>query len=74
LWFNATTVQVEKFFEIYGKILGAVDSEIDLIPLEDTREHLALLRLVGKLSSSFHVQPKPGGENCQVHSNHTLGE
>jgi len=34
-------VKPERFFEMYGKILGVVDSEIDLIPLEDTREHLA---------------------------------
>ena len=34
-------VKPEKFFELYGKILGVVDSEIDLIPLEDTREHFA---------------------------------
>jgi predicted nucleotidyltransferase len=32
-------VKPEKFFEMYGKILGVVDNEIDLIPLEDTREH-----------------------------------
>jgi predicted nucleotidyltransferase len=31
----------EKFFEMYGKILGVIDSEIDLIPLEDTREHFS---------------------------------
>jgi|SRR3972149_6908342 len=34
-------VKPEKFFEMYGRILGVVDSEIDLIPLEDTREHFA---------------------------------
>jgi len=34
-------VKPEKFFEMYGKILGVVDCEIDLIPLEDTREHFA---------------------------------
>ena len=34
-------VKPEKFFEMYGKILGAVASEIDLIPLEDIREHFA---------------------------------
>ncbi len=34
-------VKPEKFFEMYGKILGVVDSEIDLIPLEDAREHFA---------------------------------
>jgi len=34
-------VKPEKFFEMYGKILGVVDSEIDLIPLEDTREHFS---------------------------------
>jgi predicted nucleotidyltransferase len=34
-------VKPEKFFELYGKILGVVDSQIDLIPLEDTREHFA---------------------------------
>lgn len=34
-------VKPEKFFEMYGRILGEVDSEVDLIPLEDTREHFA---------------------------------
>ncbi len=34
-------VKPEKFFEMYGKILGVIDSEIDLIPLEDTREHFS---------------------------------
>lgn len=34
-------VKPEKFFEMYGKILGVVASEIDLIPLEDVREHFA---------------------------------
>jgi len=34
-------VKPEKFFEMYGKILGAIASEIDLIPLEDVREHFA---------------------------------
>jgi len=34
-------VNPEKFFEMYGKILSVVDSEVDLIPLEDTREHFA---------------------------------
>ncbi|MFQ5687206.1 MAG: nucleotidyltransferase family protein [Candidatus Scalindua sp.] len=34
-------VKPEKFFEMYGRILSMVDSEIDLIPLEDTREHFA---------------------------------
>jgi predicted nucleotidyltransferase len=34
-------VKPERFFEMYGKILGAVASEIDLIPLEDIREHFA---------------------------------
>ncbi len=34
-------VEPEKFFEMYGRILGEVDSELDLIPLEDTREHFA---------------------------------
>lgn len=34
-------VKPEKFFEMYGRILSVVDSEIDLIPLEDTREHFA---------------------------------
>lgn len=33
-------IKPDKFFEMYGKILSAVDSEIDLVPLEDTREHL----------------------------------
>ena len=34
-------VKPEKFFEMYGKILGVVDSEVDLIPLEDAREHFS---------------------------------
>jgi predicted nucleotidyltransferase len=34
-------VKPERFFELYGKILGATETEIDLIPLEDTREHIA---------------------------------
>ncbi len=34
-------VKPEKFFEMYGRILSEVDSEVDLIPLEDTREHFA---------------------------------
>lgn len=34
-------VKPEKFFEMYGKILGVINSEIDLIPLEDTREHFS---------------------------------
>jgi predicted nucleotidyltransferase len=34
-------VRPEKFFELYGRILGAVDSEVDLLPLENTREYLA---------------------------------
>jgi predicted nucleotidyltransferase len=34
-------VKPERFFEMYGRILGEVDSEVDLIPLEDTREHFA---------------------------------
>lgn len=34
-------VKLEKFFEMYGKILGAAESEIDLIPIESIREHLA---------------------------------
>ncbi|MBU0878921.1 MAG: nucleotidyltransferase domain-containing protein [Candidatus Omnitrophica bacterium] len=34
-------VKPEKFFEMYGKILGEIDSEIDLIPLEDAREHFS---------------------------------
>jgi predicted nucleotidyltransferase len=34
-------VKPEKFFEMYGKILGVIDSEIDLIPLEDAREHFS---------------------------------
>ncbi len=34
-------IKPEKFFEMYGKILGVVDNEIDLIPLEDTRKHFA---------------------------------
>jgi hypothetical protein len=35
---------------------------------------VALLRLVEKLTSSIHAQPKPGGENCQIHSNYILDE
>lgn len=35
-------VKPEKFFEMYGRILGAVNSEVDLIPLEDMREHFAM--------------------------------
>ena len=43
-------VKPEKFFEMYGRILGEVDSELDLIPLEDTREYFAKLILEkGKL-------------------------
>ncbi|MFH1859576.1 MAG: nucleotidyltransferase domain-containing protein [bacterium] len=34
-------VKPENFFEMYGKILCVVNSEIDLIPLEETREHFA---------------------------------
>ena len=34
-------VKPERFFEMYGKILSAVDGEIDLIPLEDVREYFA---------------------------------
>ncbi len=34
-------VKPEKFFEMYGRILCEVDSELDLIPLEDMREHFA---------------------------------
>jgi len=34
-------VKPERFFEMYGKILGAVASRIDLIPLEDIREHFS---------------------------------
>lgn len=34
-------VKPEKFFEMYGRILGEVGSEVDLIPLEDMREHFA---------------------------------
>ena len=34
-------VKPEKFFEMYGKILGAVDNEVDMIPLEDAREHFS---------------------------------
>lgn len=34
-------VKPEKFFEMYGKILGVAASEIDLIPLEEVRVHLA---------------------------------
>ena len=34
-------VKPEKFFEMYGRILGVIDSEIDLIPLEDAREHFS---------------------------------
>jgi predicted nucleotidyltransferase len=34
-------VNPEKFFEMYGKILGAAKSQIDLIPIEHVREHFA---------------------------------
>ncbi|MFH1612597.1 MAG: nucleotidyltransferase domain-containing protein [bacterium] len=34
-------VKPENFFEMYGKILGVVNIEIDLIPLEETRKHFA---------------------------------
>jgi len=34
-------VKPEQFFELYGRILGVIDSEVDLIPLEDTREHFS---------------------------------
>jgi hypothetical protein len=34
-------VKPEKFFEMYGKILGAAKNEIDLIPIEHVREHFA---------------------------------
>lgn len=34
-------VKPEKFFEMYGKILGAAENEIDLVPIENIREHLA---------------------------------
>lgn len=34
-------VNPEKFFEMYGKILGAVENEIDLVPIENIREHFA---------------------------------
>ncbi|MGE5341609.1 MAG: nucleotidyltransferase family protein [Candidatus Omnitrophota bacterium] len=34
-------INPEKFFEMYGKILGATDNEIDLVPIENVREHFA---------------------------------
>jgi predicted nucleotidyltransferase len=34
-------VKPERFFEMYGKILGAVASEIDLVPMENIRNHFA---------------------------------
>ena len=34
-------VNPEKFFEMYGKIIRAAASEIDLVPIEDIREHFA---------------------------------
>ncbi|OPX23502.1 MAG: hypothetical protein B1H02_04900 [Candidatus Latescibacteria bacterium 4484_107] len=34
-------VKPDRFFEMYGRILSAVDREVDLIPLEDTREHFS---------------------------------
>jgi len=34
-------IKPEKFFELYGKILGAARNEIDLIPIENVREHFA---------------------------------
>ncbi len=34
-------VKPERFFEMYGKILGAVNTEIDMIPLEYAREHFS---------------------------------
>ena len=34
-------VKPEQFFEMYGRILGVIDSEVDLIPLEDAREHFS---------------------------------
>ncbi len=35
-------VDPEKFFEMYGKILGAAENQIDLIPIEYVREHFAI--------------------------------
>ncbi len=34
-------VRPERFFELYGKILGEIDTEIDLIPLEQVRERFS---------------------------------
>ncbi len=34
-------VKPEKFFELYGKILSEVFTEMDLIPMEYAREHLS---------------------------------
>jgi predicted nucleotidyltransferase len=34
-------VKPERFFEMYGKILSAVASEIDLVPMENIRNHFA---------------------------------
>jgi len=34
-------IKPEKFFELYGKISGAIEAELDLFPLEDVREHFA---------------------------------
>ena len=34
-------VNPDKFFEMYGRILGVAENEIDLIPIENVREHFA---------------------------------
>ncbi|MCU0286355.1 MAG: nucleotidyltransferase domain-containing protein [Acidobacteria bacterium] len=34
-------VNPQNFFEMYGKIIRAASSEIDLVPLENIREHFA---------------------------------
>ncbi|MFA5859499.1 MAG: nucleotidyltransferase domain-containing protein [Elusimicrobiota bacterium] len=34
-------VKPRLFFEMYGKILDVIDSEIDLVPLENARKHFA---------------------------------
>ncbi len=34
-------VNPEKFFEMYGKIIRAAASEVDLVPIENVREHFA---------------------------------
>lgn len=34
-------VDPKKFFEMYGKIIREASSEVDLVPLENIREHFA---------------------------------